>query len=218
MFLALSGSRLYGYHRPDSDYDYRGVFLYPQNVVLGLTIEPDTRTYTTGVGRGVIDEQLHELKKFCRLALKGNPGMLEMLFTPREYWIAQTAAWEKIYAVRHAFLSQQIIKPYSGFMLSEVKHLRQSPADDKKRRNLIRLAMQVRTICQFGDFTPVLTSTDLGILTESNTLEIAEYFIKYAIEAGEQTKLPELPDYAGVHALVQEIYYDHVTRPNTAVG
>lgn len=215
LFEAVSGSRLYGTYRENSDHDRRGVFLYSHGGFLGLQTEPDTCTSSYRDGNTIYDIQHHELKKFCRLALNGNPGMLEMLFTPEHYWIFTAPAWSQFYKARFDFLSRRLIRAYGGFMLSEVSRLRQNPEDDKKRRNLIRLAMQAYTICTYGDFSPALNEDQLYVLEHENTIFTAESFVTAATKASEETRLPEEPNTKKVHALVQEAYYDHVIAYKT---
>lgn len=76
----IVGSTAYGLANPNkSDVDYLGIYLAPRRDVLGLnggtTVE---KSYVTQNP----DRTLHEIGKFCRLALKCNPTIIDLLFLP----------------------------------------------------------------------------------------------------------------------------------------
>lgn len=75
--LVQSGSRAYGIDQAGSDDDYLGVFVSP----LAGFVSIDGPGPDTLAGNGP-DFTLHEIGKFCRLALKGNPAILETLWNP----------------------------------------------------------------------------------------------------------------------------------------
>lgn len=75
--LALCGSKAYGIDVEGSDDDYVGVFVPALRDAVSIH----------GIARATItgrdpDFTLHEIGKFCHLALKGNPAILEALGCP----------------------------------------------------------------------------------------------------------------------------------------
>ncbi|BAZ69080.1 hypothetical protein NIES4106_38490 [Fischerella sp. NIES-4106] len=52
ILIGLAGSHGYGLNRPDSDYDYRGVFIAPKRYYLGFNQSqlPTLTEYSEGVG------------------------------------------------------------------------------------------------------------------------------------------------------------------------
>ena len=85
---STSGSQLYGTTTPDSDVDYRGIFLPSKKYLYGLSrlieesekgtiIDKDKNNKNT---KHAIDVKYFELKKFINLASKCNPNILEMVF------------------------------------------------------------------------------------------------------------------------------------------
>ena len=78
--MRVSGSRGYNLARPDSDWDFQGVYAAPTTRMLGLDGEP--RTFP-GDEYGHLDLPnccVYEAHKFSKLLLGGNPMAVEMLF------------------------------------------------------------------------------------------------------------------------------------------
>lgn len=73
------GSRAYGLATDDSDTDTLGVFVAPTLDVSGLFWSSKDETVTNASPDGD-DYTYHEVGKFLRLILKGNPTMIEFLF------------------------------------------------------------------------------------------------------------------------------------------
>ena len=73
--LVQSGSKAYGISVEGSDDDYVGVFVPSLEKFLSIRgFGPETHAANDP------DFTLHEIGKFCRLALKGNPAILETLW------------------------------------------------------------------------------------------------------------------------------------------
>ena len=71
------GSRLHRLHTPESDYDYRGVFISDLKDVLS----PFKKQKTTSWIEGNEDDTSYELAEFCKMATKGNATYLEVFFS-----------------------------------------------------------------------------------------------------------------------------------------
>ena len=115
----LTGSRAYGTHRPDSDYDYRGVFILPA----------DARTTLQQVATEVGEDKPHDIKyyelaKFLRLARDCNPNIIELLALPHGCTLVTTPAWERIVESRHMFMSQRAYHTFSGYAYAQIKKMR----------------------------------------------------------------------------------------------
>jgi len=78
LFQALVGSRAHGLNDPDSDYDYRGVFIVPTVEILRLGANPKTTSWI----EGDVDDTQWELGHFLHLATKCNPTILEAFVSP----------------------------------------------------------------------------------------------------------------------------------------
>lgn len=219
IFKTLAGSRLYGYHRVNSDYDYRGVFIAPIEEIAGLAQRQDTRESIETDNNGeTSDTVYYELRKFCKLALKGNPNILEILFAPVELWQTSSPDWIPFYAKRHAFLSQQLYHPYRGFMQSEL-HKLTSKYETKQAANAWRLATQCIQILTMGDFNPQLSEENAQFMRAIREDTIPQETVMQALvymfntelpNAFITTRLPEYPQSELISELCVTTYVDWI--------
>lgn len=207
IYETLAGSRLYGYYRENSDYDYRGVFLAPKSQLLGL-IGGQTTLEDMNDGH---DRVYYELRKFCDLALKGNPNILEILFS-RQGVKQSIEYWKPFYENRYEFLSQQLRNPYQGFLTSEIKKLEKA-YEPKAAANAWRLGQQAMQLLRDGDFDPTLArhlQDSMRVIREDvdvNHDEVLEYirFLRGAVETI-YTKLPQKPNREYISKLCVDAY------------
>ncbi len=75
LFYVESGSRLWGFESPDSDYDIRGFHLQSRDQYLDYQSYPDVIT----VSKGLFDFVSFDLDKLFQLLSKSNPSCLEWL-------------------------------------------------------------------------------------------------------------------------------------------
>ncbi len=108
---AVVGSRAFGLDIDDSDTDVRGT----DAVVLVLVKPP---AHVDGPG---VQHFSWELERFCELALKANPNLLEVLHSPQV--LTCTSIGDELLELRPAFLSQLAHTTYAGYVLSQAKKL-----------------------------------------------------------------------------------------------
>ena len=82
LYATVHGSRLYGFDTPESDLDLRGCHVLPLEQVLGLQDGPETVTRKGELADAGVELVTHEVKKVCRLLLKGNGNVLEEVLSP----------------------------------------------------------------------------------------------------------------------------------------
>ncbi len=90
-----------------------------------------------------------EIERFCELALKANPNLLEVLHSPLV--VRQTPLGEELLQLRGAFLSQLAYQTYSGYVLSQFRKLeadlRQTGAPKWKHvMHLIRMLLSASAL------------------------------------------------------------------------
>ncbi|WP_395372029.1 DNA polymerase beta superfamily protein [Streptomyces tubercidicus] len=116
VYACVMGSRAFGLATETSDTDRRGVFLAPTPLFWGFEKPP---THVEGPRE---EEFSWELERFCRLALRANPTILECLHSPLVERIDATG--RELLTLREAFLSRQAHRTFAGYAGSQLKQLR----------------------------------------------------------------------------------------------
>jgi hypothetical protein len=120
-----------------------GVYIEPPAHVLGVQRRREDyiwRTQPEGVrsGHGDTDLVLYSLRKFLRLAIKGNPTVMLPLFAPEGSLIVVTPLGEELRSLRSSLMSQQAVKRFLGYMHSQHKRmLGESTRNVPKRPELV---------------------------------------------------------------------------------
>lgn len=141
-----SGSYAYGLAVATSDEDSRGVCISPKRYLLGL------QTFEQHESEGG-DHVVYALAKFVRLALQGNPNIVETLFTPREHVLHVDPLGERLLAAREGFLSRRVGERFAGYARAQLTRMRnhyrsltESPDSNERlaRRNPARAALEAQ--------------------------------------------------------------------------
>lgn len=108
------GSHVFGTNVPDSDLDYKSVFIPDKRDILlqraPKTIQTSTKADKTAKnGAGDIDHEAFALHQYMKLLLEGQTVSLDMLFTPKQFWEDYSFIWELIQDKRQEFLHRNIL-------------------------------------------------------------------------------------------------------------
>jgi len=107
------GSHVYGTNVPESDTDYKGIFIpEPRSLILqNATKHINKNTKSNSHTRNTkddIDEEWFSYSQFLKLLLQGQTGMLDMLFTPEKHYVStsfkELNSWNEIRLNRSSFL------------------------------------------------------------------------------------------------------------------
>lgn len=136
----LVGSTAHGINIKDQDdRDEMGVFIEPPENVCGLTSIDHYiyRTQPEGVrsGPGDLDLTLYSLRKFCRLAAKGNPTVLILLWLPEH--LVKNNIGEQLLELRGAFTSQESGKRFLGYLHAQKQRLLGTRSRNVSRPELV---------------------------------------------------------------------------------
>lgn len=106
------------------DHDEMGVYIERPGTVLGLSEgrgDYISRTQPEGVrsGPGDTDLVMYSLRKYLRLAAKGNPTALIPLYAPAGHVLACNELGAELRDARHWFLSQEAVERFLGYMHSQ---------------------------------------------------------------------------------------------------
>jgi len=117
IFETVHGSTAYGLAREGSDIDLKGIVVGPRSWYLGPTAGPEQLTLSA-------DHVRYELRRFVRLALDGNPNVIELLWTRPEHHLILTPLAERLLAERDRFLSRRVADRFGGYAIAQVKRIR----------------------------------------------------------------------------------------------
>lgn len=199
IYRCVVGSRAFGLDTGESDTDRRGIYLPPAELHWSLYGVPEQLENDEN------QEAYWELQKFLIMALKGNPNILECLYTPLVEFASPLA--QELLDMRDAFLSRLVYATYNGYVMSQFKRMQadlrnQGKVKPKHVMHLVRLLLSGIHVLREG-FVPV----DVGehreqlfaIKNEAMPWEEIEAWRKRLHaefdRALKETGLPERPDY-----------------------
>lgn len=113
IFKALVGSHSYGTNVEGSDLDYKGVYIQSPEDVLEHGYQEEVRA-----GK---DEVYYELRRFVDLCAKGNPTVLELLYSPADCIIYEHPIWAMIKDKRQEFLSVSCKYAFGGYAYAQIE-------------------------------------------------------------------------------------------------
>jgi hypothetical protein len=153
IYAQKSGSWAFNLNTPTSDVDYFGVFIAPDPL--------DIKTHSfdhTVQGNSGDDWVLYELGKYIELLAKGNPKVIEPLFSPT--FLYRTDKWLQLVAhfkprVINKFSARQYVS-FASFELHEAKKKSSAESDPSKALSAaskplyhgLRLAKEARAIIE----------------------------------------------------------------------
>ena len=215
----VTGSRAFGLSTPESDEDRRGIYLPPASWHWSLT-KPPEQVESIVNGLDVID---WEIEKYLSQALKGNPTILETLWSPLVLFANELG--EELIALRKCFLSRRLIATYSGYSLNQF-HLMErkaragEPYRVKHAMHLIRLlhsglhaARTGEILVDVGEYRAELLAIRRGERTwDEVAARRAELDAEFRA-AFEASVLPELPDFDRVNEFLVKARMSAVRCP-----
>ncbi|MGW7268112.1 nucleotidyltransferase domain-containing protein [Streptomyces sp. NPDC054842] len=202
IYACVMGSRAFGLATEGSDTDRRGVFLAPTPLFWRFD-KPPTHV------EGPAEEQFSwELERFCSLALRANPNVLECLHSPLVEHADDTG--RELLALRGAFLSRQVHETFARYALGQHRKLeadvrRHGAPRWKHAMHLLRLLMSSRDLLRTGALTidvgdqrEPLLAVKRGEISWSRFETWMSRLSGEADEAAGRSPLPAEPDRARV--------------------
>lgn len=228
------GSTVHGTNVDHSgDRDEMGIAIEPPHYVIGMR-HWETSTIRTAPDwqksqPGDLDLQIHSLRKFCRLAAKGNPAMQIPLFVPESARVVCNTLGRELVAKRDMFLSRQCGKAFLGYMIAQKARLAGEQGgrhgsrpelvakygyDTKYAGAIIRIGYQGLELMTTGHMSFPMAAEHradvLAVRTGQWTLERAltragelERDLRDSLDTG---PLPDNPDDDAINAFLQDAY------------
>lgn len=115
LLKCIVGSQAHGLAGPDSDFDYRGVFVLPTEEILKLGGKTDQTSWIEGKE----DDTAWEVSKFLSMATKSNPTVLETFLAP----VGEGSEWsDEIRALfPHVWNSADVKNAFIGYAINQRK-------------------------------------------------------------------------------------------------
>jgi predicted nucleotidyltransferase len=198
IYSCVVGSRAYGLAGPGSDTDRRGVFVTPTPLFWGLD-KPPTHV------DGPLEEQFSwEVGRLCELALRGNPTVLECLWSPIVERVNDTG--RQLLALREAFLSRRLSETYGSYARDQFKRLeaarvRTGQMKWKQAMHMIRLLLAGahvlgtgQVLVDAGEHRAELLAVKQGEMSWDSVQRWASRLDGELTEAARRSTLPTEPD------------------------
>jgi hypothetical protein len=224
----LFGSTLHGTSNPGTDdRDEMGVCIEPPAYVAGLRRFEHWvfRTQPEGSpsGPGDLDLTIYGLRKYCRMAPKGSPTVLLLLFIDGEYLLERHSLGTELQALAPAFVSRRAGRAFLGYVDTQRRGLlaerhatrtREASAehgyDTKYAMHALRIAYQGCELLDTGRITLPIAEPERTALLEVRRGEVPLRVVLDRLRERsaelEQTvlssSLPEEPDREAVDAFL----------------
>jgi len=201
-YRCVVGSRAFGLDTSESDTDLRGFYLPPARDHWGLSQVPEQLEFG--------EEVYWEARKFVLLALKANPNVLEVLYSPMVELVTPLAT--ELLDLRDAFLSRLVYQTYNGYVMGQFKRLEADLRQHgevrwKHAMHLLRLLLSGTAVLERGEVQVHVGEHREGLLAvkrgEVPWPEVERWRLSLHADfdrAYAETSLPERPDYAWVEA------------------
>jgi predicted nucleotidyltransferase len=239
------GSTVHGlHHGGQDDRDEMAVFIEPPEYLIGLRLVRKQgvrnpyrfehwieRTQPEGArsGPGDLDLVAYSLRKYVRLALKGHPTVLLLLFVPDELTLVETDLGRRLRHLQPAVLSKRAGRGYLGYLRGEKERLLGTGGqkrvnrpdlveahgfDTKYAMHALRLGYQGVELLTTGRLTLPMPEPERSRVMavrrgersfDEAIEEIGE--VERRLEAAlEQTAFPDSPDDDAVNAFLVDAY------------
>ena len=114
----LAGSQAYGTSTPESDTDYRGIFLANKEYILTPFFNVKEVSDTSEE-----DTKFYEINQYLSLYTEANPNILESLCVKPEHIVESTEIYDYLRSFNQQLLSSKIAHSYSGYAYNQVKRM-----------------------------------------------------------------------------------------------
>jgi hypothetical protein len=234
VLLGLVGSTVHGVTVDSADdRDEMGICIEPPEYVVGLRrfAQWVFRTQPDGArsGPGDVDRTVYSLRKWCRLALSGNPTVMLLLHVPEEQCSVLEQPGRDLRANKRWFAARRAGRAYLGYMarqrdrmtgergqmrVNRPELIEQYGFDTKYAGHVLRLGYQGIEFLDTGSLTlPISEPQRTRILDVRNgRVPFAEVLaeadeLHRRLEALIRTSpLPEHPDHDAVNAFLADAY------------
>ncbi|MFR0356474.1 nucleotidyltransferase domain-containing protein [Streptomyces sediminimaris] len=218
IYACVMGSRAFGLATESSDTDRRGVFLAPTALFWRFGKPP------AHVEGPAAEQFSWELERFCELALRANPNVLECLHSPLVEHVDDTG--RELLALRGAFLSRRAHETFTRYALGQRRKLEADVRTHgaprwKHAMHLLRLLISAGDLLRTGTLAIGVGDRRESLLAvrrgEVPWPEVESRMNRLAVEADEAARrspLPAEPDRRRVEDFLVRVRRDSARRPD----
>lgn len=229
LVLHVGGSRLYGTHNDDSDWDIRGITVPPKDYWVGAR---KFEQWTCKLPESKLDFTIWDVRKWLSLTAHVNPNVVETLYVVPDspaviYW---SPDWNWIRDRTMPLINQRAHAAFHGYAISQIKKMVSKQDNKTGRREIVeshgfdtkfvahgfRLASQGAELIRTGKMTfPRPDAKHLRAIRDGKVYqpnELARCAAEWARVAQEldeavlDTVLPAKPDFDRHNQLLVDIY------------
>ena len=208
-FLCVTGSKMYGTNRADSDTDYRGFVETTAPYLLGRQ-----KFEQAEINNDSHDIVIYSFQKFLWLVSSGSTNAVELLFVPENLIIKTCPSYELLRQHRAAFITQDMVYRVICFAKASWKRCNEERAT-KQAYHAIRLLIQSYGLLRYQNIKFPLEECQRIMLREirdavfdesfvRNTFAVYQSFLLLVEEEFAKGTLPKKID----QSLVDNLYYD----------
>lgn len=217
------GSELYGTSTPDSDKNFVGIFIKPEEFMFGLNnieyLDCSVKSKNPNEKKDSVGRHYCEIGKFFDKALKGNPNYLEMFFVNDDNTVYINKFGRIILDNAHLFVSKRIKEKFLSYAIIQKQKMLadiNGKNRDKYAAHCLRLLFEGIELAETGRLSfplrekDIVLDTKLGLFTKEESIAAIEDVEEQLEEAFKSTTLPEKPDFNAVNNLlikIREEYY-----------
>lgn len=175
LYVAESGSRAWGVASTDSDYDVRGIFIYPRQNY--LAIDPPKETFEW-IENQWFDVGGWELTKALRLLRKSNSVLLEWLQSPIVYRAQANIQVELLNLAEHFYQPRAVLYHYRGIAKTASESMQGETIKLKKWFYLLRALLAAQWAATQYTIPPMQLKQLLAPLSsqeQNSILELVEF-------------------------------------------
>ena len=203
LYACESGSRSWGFPSPRSDYDVRFIYMAPARDYLRLTPPPETIELPQD---GVWDIAGWDLRKTLHLLQKGNPSLIQWLYSPILYRSHSLFLTEMRRLLDHGSPLPRLYWAYRSMAQAHITNylIGREEVVYKRFLYIVQALLAMRWVEEKHSIPPVIFEelvtglvTDEALLTELSTL------LRFKTSIGESESGPKIL-FPGVLAFIEE--------------
>ena len=159
----LVGSRAHGLSVPNSDYDYRGVYVVPTAQILSLRGSQNHFDVGKTESAENIDEASWEIGHFLELATKCNPTILETFLAPVENITEEGMELRALFS--SVWNSRGVRDAFCGFAHSQQKRMLEGDIPERQNKfaaAYLRTIFQGYDLLSTGKFVVRVSDSEIG--------------------------------------------------------